>query len=107
MTGTLLLLFFFVAPAVVAAVASRDMVNPVARGIMFWGGVVFALLALGFLGPTLFCSGSPMAGYGDCALAGGLNSALPALTTGAMAYVFAGPVLAGLALLLERRSRRI
>jgi hypothetical protein len=109
MLNDLLFSFFVGAPAVIAVILSRSLTVPAARALTFWGGLLAVLGAAAFVVPLLLCKGDLMTGYSACAGGQGLtdsfNAALPGAKLATMAYVLAGPPLAGLAWLVERLGK--
>ncbi|MDJ0629497.1 MAG: hypothetical protein QNJ44_14655 [Rhodobacter sp.] len=103
--------FFFWMPAVVAVAIGFEMKSPPARLILVWGGGAFALVIGAAVLGMLMCDGKSLSVYTNCA--GGpvvervFAGAHPFFVAVTYAYIFAGPLLAGVAYLLEwRHSRR-
>ena len=102
--------FFFWMPAVIAVSVSFGMAAPLARRILFWGGLFFALIiGVAVLGMFL-CDGRSLEVYGNCAGGAGVErlfaGAHPVFSTTTYLYLFLGPALAGLAYLIEWRHAR-
>ncbi len=102
--------FFFWMPAVVAVAVSSGMAAPWARRILFWGGLIFALVIGAAVLGMLLCDGRSLQIYSNCA--GGpaiervLAEAHPVFSTATYLYLFLGPALAGLAYFIEWRHGR-
>lgn len=110
MLNDLLLSFFFGMPAVVAIFLAYDLTGPLARLVMFWGGVVFTVLVAIVLVPMLLCDGTITGAYTGCYGGEGLGalftSAQPVIRASAFLYIMVGPPVAVLAYLLEWLHRR-
>ncbi|MGY3438106.1 MULTISPECIES: hypothetical protein [unclassified Marinovum] len=98
MLNDFLLGFFLVVPAIVAALTAHDQPHPVARRIMLWGGVGFAVLITLAVLPAFLCGGGLYADYADCLggapLANAFNAAAPAIRVILLGYALIGPALA-------------
>ncbi|MCG6901718.1 MAG: hypothetical protein LJE68_03470 [Rhodobacter sp.] len=105
MLGEVLHSFFFGMPAILAITASFGLRSPVARMILFWGGVIFAVLIWAGLAGMLLCDGRLLSGYSGCAGGDAITALFarldPLLSAAAYVYILAGPPLTGLAYLLE------
>ncbi len=102
--------FFFWMPAVVAVAVSSGITAPWARRILFWGGLMFALVIGAAVLGMLLCDGRSLQVYSNCA--GGLPierifaAAHPVFSAATYLYLFLGPTLAGLAYVIEWRYGR-
>ena len=110
MVGEFLHSFFFWMPAVVAVVVSYDMAAPLARRILFLGGLGFALVIGAAVLGMLLCDGRSLSIYSNCAGGPAIErlfaGAHPVFSTATYLYLFLGPVLAAIAYLIEWLHRR-
>jgi len=103
--------FFFWMPAVVAVAASFGMAARWARRILFWAGLVFAMVIGAAVLGMFLCDGRSLDIYSNCAGGPAIErlfaGAHPVFAAATYLYLFLGPALAGLAYLIEwRHSRR-
>lgn len=105
MLNDILLSFFFGMPAIVAIFLARDMRSPLARAMLFWGGIAATVAVAMVLVPMLLCDGTITSDYTSCLGGEGLAALFtrtqPAIRGAAFAYIMAGPPLAILAYLVD------
>lgn len=106
MIGDALLSFFLVMPSIVAVTQSRRMTLPLARAILFWGGLVATGLALMVVVPMLACDGHLQSAYSNCVGADFFTRAQPLLILAAKTYVLVCIPLGVLAFTMEAWRRR-
>lgn len=110
MLGEFLHSFFFGMPAILAIFASFSMRTPIARIILFWGGLFFAVLIWAGLAGMLLCDGKLLTGFSGCVGGDRVTALLarlhPLFTTSVYAYILVGPPLTGLAYLLDWLTTR-
>ena len=66
MLNDILLSFFFGMPAIVAIFLARDMRSPLARAMLFWGGIAATVAVAMVLVPMLLCDGTITSDYTSC-----------------------------------------
>lgn len=105
MLGDFLLSFFLGMPAIVAVLKSREMTHPLARAMLFWGGLIAVGLIAMVILPMLACDGSLMSDYSNCIGGDGMaalfTKAQPVLIMAGKIYILLGVPLGILAFLLE------
>jgi hypothetical protein len=106
MIGDILLSFFLVMPAVVAVTKSREMTQPVAGALLFWGGIAATGFALMIAVPMVACDGHLQSAYSNCIGAGLFTKAQPLIIFGAKLYVLVCIPLGVFAFLLETWRKR-
>lgn len=110
MLNDILLSFFFGMPAIVAIFLAYDLKSPLARLIMFWGGIAATVAVALVLIPMLLCDGTITQDYANCVGGDGLaalfTGAQPLIRAAAFGYIMVGPPLAILAYLVEWLYRR-